>query len=340
VGLEQYADSQPQQTNESFGDKALRELQLLGVGFGAVPTAARDAFSERPVQTSLMLVTAAGLSAALGYATSKAGPLRGIAQSVGVGLGVSMVGDFGRNLSPALGALADNWNSGANWDQNKAIMEQRFAPFVFDTTLAMGGGMAGGFAGSRFARSQQFEPMLPAFTKDGFLPPGIHKATWQEFATTYGTTPRRQDLLANMEFLLREAKSVGGEKVYVGGSFVTTKANPKDFDMTWKIDGQRIGEIRQTNPIVVDRTMQSEKLGGELMVTYPGPGDGGVLAFLMKNNRYRTQVGVVELDLATLPSNTSYKLRSWLGTAGPRPIPDIAKTEPLTPMPKNSPYGG
>jgi hypothetical protein len=60
----------------------------------------------------------------------------------------------------------------------------------------------------------------------------------------------------------------------------------------------------------------------------------------MKNNRYRTQVGVVELDLATLPSNTSYKVRSWLGSAGPRPIPDIAKTEPLTPMPKNSPYGG
>src|SRR5438067_106663 len=105
--LEDYRLSEPTKHTESFADKALRELQLAGVGAKAVPNAAVEAFSERPVETSLKLVTAFGLSAALGYASSKAGPLGGLARSVGVGLGVSMIGDFGRNLGPTVGAFAD-----------------------------------------------------------------------------------------------------------------------------------------------------------------------------------------------------------------------------------------
>jgi hypothetical protein len=336
--LEDYVSSEPTKHTDSFADKALRELQLAGVGTKALPTAAAEAFSERPVETSLKLVTAFGLSAALGYASGKVGPLGGVARSVGVGLGVSMIGDFGRNLGPTLGAFADNWSSDANWDKNAEIMRTRFAPFAFDTALSMGGSMAGGYAGARYARAQAFEPTLPQFTDKGFLPPGVHQTTWQEFATRYGTTPRRQDLLANMEVLLHEAKAAGGEKVYVGGSFVSTKANPKDFDMTWKVDGRRIEDLRRINPLIVDREMQSVNLGGQLMVTYPNSPDGGVLSFLQRNNRYRIPVGVVELDLNTLPSATNYKVRSWLGRAGVRPIPNIETTEPLSPLPKNSPY--
>lgn len=349
MDLEAYTVSQPNQSNnrESWSDKALRELELAGVGFKAIPNAAAEAITERPVETGLKVVAAAGLSLALGYATSKAGPLRGIAQSVGLSLGVSAIGDFGRNLSPVISAFADNWESRDNWDRNSAVMRDRFAPFVFDTALTMTAGVAGGYGGARMARAQAFEPMLPQLTQQGFLPPGIHKASWQEFATKFGTTPRRKDLVANMEVLLQEAKqhAPAGEKVYIGGSMVSPKPTPKDFDMTWKISGEQVGVLREKAPLLVDRTMQSQKLGGELMVTYPNAPDGSVLAFLQRNNRYSApgsygplKVGVVEIDLATIPSRTSYRLRSLLGRAGERPITDIAKTEPFAPMPKNSPY--
>jgi hypothetical protein len=217
-------------------------------------------------------------------------------------------------------------------------MEKRFAPFVFDTALSIGGATAGGYAGSMMARARTFEPTLPQFTDKGFLPAGVHQTTWQEFATRYGTTPRRQDLLSNMEVLLHQAKAAGGDKVYVGGSFVSSKVTPKDFDMTWHIDGKRLGELRQVNPLLVDRSLQEKTLGGQLMATYPNSPNGGVLGFLQRNNRYKVDVGVVELDLSTLPSQTSYKLRSWLGRAGVKPIAEIPKTEPPTPLPKNSPY--
>jgi hypothetical protein len=71
--------------------------------------------------------------------------------------------------------------------------------------------------------------------------------------------------------------------------------------------------------------MQAEKLGGQLMITYPNsPGDG-VLGQLMRNSRVRPaiEVGVVEIDLKSLPSNTSYRLRSWLGRAGIKEIPKL-----------------
>lgn len=323
---ENYIDASPQaKPADSFGDKVWRELQLTGVGLAAVPGAAVTEISEKPVETAAKALTAAGLSMALGYAYSKTGPLGGIARAAGIGLGVTAIGDFGRNIAPTMGAYADNWNSAANWDANAATMQKSFAPFVFDSALNIGAGGLGMYGGVKLARSFQFEPMLPELTKKGYLPAGIHPATWQEFATRYGTTPRRADMVANMEYLLQQAKQAGGDKVYVGGSFVTSKPTPGDFDMTWKISGERIGQLRKTNPILVDRTMQAEKLGGQLMVTYPNSPGNGVLGQLMRNMRERPalDVGVVEIDLGTLPSNTSYRVRSWLGRAGIKEIPKL-----------------
>lgn len=334
--FEDYTTPTPRETNESFRDKALRELELTGIGLRAVPNAAQEAFTERPIETSAKFLAAAGISAVLGYAGTKVGPLGYAARTLGIGFGVSMIGDFGRNLGPAAAAFGDNWHSGANWNQNVETMEKHFAPFVFDTALTVGGAAAGGYAGTVLGRPR-FTPTLPEFTAQGYLPPGIHKTSWAEFATRYGTTPRRQDLLANMEALLHEAKAAGADKVYAGGSLVTAKETPRDFDLTWRIEGKRIGELRQEHPILIDRALQDKKLGGQLIPTYPDSPRDGIVGFL-QTTRKQQPVGIVELDLSTLPSRFNYRLRSLLGNAGVRPIPEIAKTEPLTPMPKDSPY--
>ncbi len=338
--LEDYINKTSEQpTSDSWADKAVREVQLLGVGLAAIPDAAVTAFTERPGETGLKLTAAAGLSFALRCAVSKGGLMRGVAQSIGVGMGVSAVGDFGRNIAPIAGAFSDNLSSADNWNENAAVMKNHFAPFAFDTTLAVGAGLVGGYGGARFMRSRTFEPMLPELNKHGLLPEGIHPATWQEFSARYGTSPRRQDLLANMEALLQQAKKHAGgtEKVYVGGSFVTAKAAPTDFDMTWRISGPKIAELQKTAPILVDRALQVKELGGQLMATYPNsPGDG-VLGFLQRNARLRLPVGVVEIDLATLPSKTSYQMRTWLGTAGPRPILDISAETAATTLKKVDP---
>lgn len=318
---------------ESLTTKATREAQLAGEAFSAVPNAVLEAFTERPVETTAKALSAAALSFGLHYLSTRTGPLRPIAQSIGIAFGVSAIGDFSRALSPTLRAFSDNWQSSANWDANVATVKNQFAPFVADTLITSGAALGAGFGARAFRSSLTLplveNPTLPSLTSKGFLPPGIHPTSWAEFATTYGTTPRRSALLANMEFLLQEARRTGhSDKIYVGGSFVSAKPNPVDFDLTWKISGKEIAKLQETTPIVVNREHQKSLLGGQLMATYPNSPNGGVLQFLMENRKYRIPVGVVELDLNTLPSRANFRLREWLRKTNVTHIDTINKLHP------------
>jgi hypothetical protein len=44
----------------------------------------------------------------------------------------------------------------------------------------------------------------PLDMRTGVLPPGIHDATWQDFASSYGSNPHRQNLLQGMHRALLE----------------------------------------------------------------------------------------------------------------------------------------
>lgn len=318
---------------ESFGTKAIREAYLTGIALAAIPNAVADSFTERPVETTVTALSAAALSFGLHNLSSRAGPLRTIAQSIGIGLGVSAFANINRAFTPTIRAFSDNWQSADNWSGNVDTVRNQFAPFLADTIITSGAAVGAGF-GAKSLRSALSVPLvekptLPALTSKGFLPPGIHATTWAEFATAYGTTPRRAALLQNMEFLLQEARRSGHpSKMYVGGSFVTNKPNPTDFDLTWKISGKEFGKLQETHPLVTNREHQRLHLGGELMSTYPNSPDGGVLRFLMENRKYGTAAGVVELDLSTLPSPTNYTLRKWLGHTKVTPLWEIDGKKP------------
>ena len=51
--------------------------------------------------------------------------------------------------------------------------------------------------------------MLPDFDERGNLPPGRHRATWQEMEQRYGLNEHRRRLLAGMKRMLLSLKSVG-----------------------------------------------------------------------------------------------------------------------------------
>lgn len=149
-------------------------------------------------------------------------------------------------------------------------------------------------------RVELSSPVLPALTSQGFLPPGLHRCNWDDLVARFGQGTRRQELLKPMQQILQLAAQHGADFVYLGGSFVTSKPEPGDFDMTWRVSGQRLKELETEAPLLVDRKLQKETLGGELMATYPNsPGDG-VLGFLQKTRSGRP-VGVAQIDLSTLP---------------------------------------
>ena len=79
--------------------------------------------------------------------------------------------------------------------------------------------------------------MIPSFQPGGNLHPGIHVTTWKEFTSHFGFTPRRKRLLAGLQQALVLLKKAGCRRVYLDGSFVTTKPNPGDIDVCWAVAG-------------------------------------------------------------------------------------------------------
>jgi len=75
--------------------------------------------------------------------------------------------------------------------------------------------------------------MLPEFNQDGNLPEGVHRATEAEVLSRFATTsPRRKWLDERLRDLLKTAESTGKlERVFLWGSFVTSKESPNDLDV-------------------------------------------------------------------------------------------------------------
>ncbi len=73
---------------------------------------------------------------------------------------------------------------------------------------------------------------IPPLQKNGYLPVGIHQATWEEIAARFGVgSPRRLFMSKQFVRLLEKAKATGHlRQVYIWGSFASAKPNPGDID--------------------------------------------------------------------------------------------------------------
>jgi hypothetical protein len=104
-----------------------------------------------------------------------------------------------------------------------------------------------------YDQSKETNPdMIPAFTERGLLPPGIHRATLDEIETRLATTPRRRKLMAGLREALHNLKLAGVARVYINGSFVTSKPNPNDIDGCW--DATRRVDASRIDPVLLDFT--------------------------------------------------------------------------------------
>lgn len=141
--------------------------------------------------------------------------------------------------------------------------------------------------------------MIPTFNSDGNLPPGVHWATWQEFAARFGTTPYRQQLLNGLKSALDSLSKAGCRTVYLDGSFVTEKENPNDFDGCWDVTGV---DPYLLDPILLNfdnkRAAQKAKYRGEFFPVQDRANDAGrtYLEFF-QTDRNGNLKGIVAIDL-------------------------------------------
>ena len=73
--------------------------------------------------------------------------------------------------------------------------------------------------------------MIPFFNEDGYLPPGVHRATLEEITARFGQESElRQVQMESLRWLVDLAQRAGVQRIVVNGSFVTDKLEPNDVD--------------------------------------------------------------------------------------------------------------
>ncbi len=137
----------------------------------------------------------------------------------------------------------------------------------------------------------------------GNLPPGIHKATWDEFVARYGATPHQLTLLAGLKAALDALHIAGCRRMYIDGSFVTAKTVPGDFDGCWDVVGV---DPDLLDPILLvfanQRAAQKAKYGGEFFPAEMAADPFGArfLEFLQRDKQTSDPKGIIAIDLGGL----------------------------------------
>jgi hypothetical protein len=141
---------------------------------------------------------------------------------------------------------------------------------------------------------------IPEFDEVGQLPPGVHTASWAEVRERFGGTARRQELLAGLARVLALFAEVGCRRVWLDGSFVTSKADPGDFDLAWDLAGVALDGLARRDPpldpLLPDRVAQVRRYGGECFAVSE-PFTSGVVANF-RRDRLGREKGIVTIALS------------------------------------------
>ena len=145
--------------------------------------------------------------------------------------------------------------------------------------------------------------MIPPFdSPTGYLPPGIHDATWGELVERYGINPYRSRLLDGLLAALRNLRSAGCLVVLLDGSFVTAKLFPGDYDGAWDPSGVDPALI---DPVLLTfenkRAVMKAKYLGELFPAAWHAEPGVPFAKFFQRDRDGIPKGLVRLELRNLP---------------------------------------
>lgn len=99
--------------------------------------------------------------------------------------------------------------------------------------------------------------MIPGFTDDGYLPPGIHQATLEEIEQRFGSGSEiREVQFESIRWLVELARGAGVRRMILNGSFVADVSEPNDVDCLLLIDkdfpkdAQAEAELRQGLPFL------------------------------------------------------------------------------------------
>jgi hypothetical protein len=145
--------------------------------------------------------------------------------------------------------------------------------------------------------------VIPAFDAGtGYLPPGEHPATWEEFAKRFGGNRQRKRLLDGLRRMASNLRDAGCKFFLVDGSFVTATEVPSDFDACCDFSGINVGKVDLRLFSAGDGRleMKAEYFGELFPEHYMADGQYTFREFF-QSDRDGVAKGIVRLELGTLP---------------------------------------
>ena len=79
--------------------------------------------------------------------------------------------------------------------------------------------------------------MIPDFQDNGYLPPGIHRTSFEELANRFGSQSEiRRVQTESIGWLVDLARNTGVQRLIVNGSYTTDTIEPNDVDCVLLIE--------------------------------------------------------------------------------------------------------
>ena len=139
---------------------------------------------------------------------------------------------------------------------------------------------------SKSLRQIEITVTLPPFDDIGNLHSGIYQVSWTDFQARFASNSHRQQILVGLKQALIELASSGCQKVYIGGSFVTSKEQPNDFDGCF--DPMTVN-LYSLDPVFDSAAAQQDRFGGDLKPNLNFVG-------FFQTDRDGNSRGVIEID--------------------------------------------
>lgn len=145
--------------------------------------------------------------------------------------------------------------------------------------------------------------MIPALDNStGYLPSGVHNASWDEVAARFVGNSHRIQLLQGLLEALQNLRAAGCQSVLLDGSFVSAKHLPSDFDGAWDVRGV---DPNLLDPVLLDFTNQraamKAKFKGELFPAQGNAAPGVTYREFFQSDRNGVPKGIIEINLRSLP---------------------------------------
>ncbi len=142
--------------------------------------------------------------------------------------------------------------------------------------------------------------MIPDFNDNGLLPPGLHRTDLEGFRERFAIfdrSGRRLRIFEQLERFIGEAsKSTIVRRIFVGGSFVTAKPEPNDFDCILVLDPAIVGaKLRPFEYNLVSRLMARRMFDGDVLSALEGSAALDEYLEFFQTTRKGERMGIVEV---------------------------------------------